>query len=128
MPPLRERKSDIPSLVGKFLQMASPGNKSITITSQALQALSAYHWPGNVRELKTAVELAVLECNFKEVDVQHLPAEVLGMEAKKPELSLSEVGPIEDLNLEKALKITELATIKKALERSKDLERGRWSF
>jgi DNA-binding NtrC family response regulator len=118
LPPLRERRGDIPSLVGKFLQMASPGNKSITITSQALQALTAYRWPGNVRELKTSVDLAVLNCNFKEVDLQHLPAAVLGVEVGASDLLLSDDGPVEDLNLEKALRNAELATIKKALERA----------
>jgi DNA-binding NtrC family response regulator len=124
LPPLRERKSDIPSLVGKFLQMASPGNKSIIITPQALEALTAYHWPGNVRELKTAVDLAVLNCDFKEVDLQHLPAAILGVEHVAPQILNSEAGPVEDLNLEKAIRNAELATIKKALEKANGSRKG----
>jgi DNA-binding NtrC family response regulator len=118
LPPLRERRGDISILVGKFLQMGSPGNKSVSITSQALQALTVYHWPGNVRELKTAVEVALLNSNFTEVDLQHLPPGVLGAVPEPGMMTISEGQAIEDLNLDKAIENIEVATIKKALVRA----------
>jgi transcriptional regulator with GAF, ATPase, and Fis domain len=69
LPPLRERKEDIPALVEEFL--VRHGSKS-EISSEALQMLAAYSWPGNVRELQNAVESAsVLGKEF--IKPQHLP-------------------------------------------------------
>ncbi|MGZ6237807.1 MAG: sigma-54-dependent transcriptional regulator [Syntrophales bacterium] len=60
MPPLRDRKEDIPLLVGHFLEKyAGRMNKNIrTITPQALQKIMVYSWPGNVRELENVIECA----------------------------------------------------------------------
>jgi DNA-binding NtrC family response regulator len=60
IPPLRERKSDIPLLVHSFLEKFSdPDGKMRTIASDAMARLVAYDWPGNVRELENAIERAV---------------------------------------------------------------------
>ena len=60
MPPLRERKSDIPILVNSFLEKFSEANgKTRTISEDAITRLMAYDWPGNVRELENAIERAV---------------------------------------------------------------------
>jgi two-component system, NtrC family, response regulator HydG len=71
LPPLRERKDDIPLLVGHFLQKYSrkAGKVVSTISRQALAALEAYDWPGNVRELENTIERAVVLCRGQEVDV-----------------------------------------------------------
>jgi DNA-binding NtrC family response regulator len=75
MPPLRERKEDIPALVEHFLlkyrwsQDAPP----TTITGDALAQLVAYDWPGNVRELENAVERAVVLSRGDPIAVEHLP-------------------------------------------------------
>ncbi|NUM53066.1 MAG: sigma 54-interacting transcriptional regulator [Candidatus Hydrogenedentes bacterium] len=61
MPPLRDRKSDIPALVEHFLrraQPAGPGGK-LTVAPSVLEKLATYSWPGNVRELRSCVERAV---------------------------------------------------------------------
>lgn len=118
LPALRDRPQDIPILAARFLAMGTPGNKSVGITSQAIEALMAYSWPGNVRELKNSIEIALLNCNFKEVDVQHLPAAILGSGALAVEFKLSEGEIVEDLNLERALANTEMMTMKRALERA----------
>ncbi len=62
LPPLRERREDIPRLVRYFVQKFARGmNKTIdTIPSDAMSALAAYDWPGNVRELENAIERAVI--------------------------------------------------------------------
>ena len=60
LPPLRERKSDIPLLVNSFLEKLSDPQRPIrTISEDAMRRLMAYDWPGNVRELENAVERAV---------------------------------------------------------------------
>ncbi len=60
LPPLRERKSDIPLLVNSFLEKFSDAQRPIrTISEDAMRRLMAYDWPGNVRELENAVERAV---------------------------------------------------------------------
>ena len=60
LPPLRERKSDIPLLVNSFLEKFSDPQRPIrTISEDAMRRLMAYDWPGNVRELENAVERAV---------------------------------------------------------------------
>jgi DNA-binding NtrC family response regulator len=71
LPPLRERKDDIPLLVGHFLHKYSrkAGKVVSTISRQALAALEAYDWPGNVRELENTIERAVVLCRGQEVDV-----------------------------------------------------------
>ena len=62
MPPLRERREDIPPLVRHFTQQfARRMNKRIeTIPTEAMDALSRYHWPGNIRELENVIERAVI--------------------------------------------------------------------
>jgi DNA-binding NtrC family response regulator len=57
LPPLRERRQDIPALVEYFLHR---GGRSASITTQALTMLSEYHWPGNVRELENAIERGIV--------------------------------------------------------------------
>jgi two-component system response regulator HydG len=60
LPPLRDRKSDIPILVTAFLEKFSDSQKSVrTISEDAMRRLIAYDWPGNVRELENAIERAV---------------------------------------------------------------------
>jgi formate hydrogenlyase transcriptional activator len=62
VPPLRERKEDIPLLVRHFVQQFSRRNNRVidTIPSVTMQALVHYHWPGNIRELQNVIERAVI--------------------------------------------------------------------
>lgn len=71
LPPLRERKGDIPDLVGYFIKKSKVElNKEIKdITPSALNVLTGYHWPGNVRELENVVKKAIISCK-SEVIVQ----------------------------------------------------------
>jgi DNA-binding NtrC family response regulator len=75
LPPLRERRDDIPLLAQHFLQMsAQQFNKKVKRFAQpALRALEEYAWPGNVRELENAVQRAVVLSEGQTVDVWHLP-------------------------------------------------------
>ena len=62
MPPLRERKEDIPLLVSRFVRHFAKANDKpvIDLTAEAMNALLTYNWPGNVRELRTAIEHGVV--------------------------------------------------------------------
>ena len=76
VPPLRQRREDIPLLVNHFLKKYAPGaGKSIQrVTSQSLEALGGYEWPGNVRQLENTIERAVALETAEELHVD-LPAE-----------------------------------------------------
>lgn len=75
IPPLRERKEDIPELVGFFIKNknAKMGLNIEDITPRAMEALIAYNWPGNIRELGNAIEAAMLFCDCGVLDLAELP-------------------------------------------------------
>ncbi len=79
LPPLRERKEDIPALAEMFFaKMKSKSDKNIPgIDNEAMQALNAYHWPGNVRELKSVFEYAFVSCPEGVIKTEHLLPRVL---------------------------------------------------
>jgi two-component system, NtrC family, response regulator AtoC len=79
LPPLRERKEDIPDLVGLFLRDIN-GRRGVNITdvtSRAMEALMKHNWPGNIRELQHMMERAVLFCDEGTIDLPHLPSELM---------------------------------------------------
>ena len=75
LPPLRERKADIPLLADYFLQRYGTREKKALdgITPEALKALMGYHWPGNVRELENAIERAVVLAGENRLVLDDLP-------------------------------------------------------
>jgi DNA-binding NtrC family response regulator len=79
VPALRERRDDVFILLNHFLQMFSEAHRMPVpdVSTEALQALTAYHWPGNVRELRNVAERLILKCRSGVVGVETLPAEVL---------------------------------------------------
>ena len=79
VPPLRERKADIPELVGFFMQQNNPrmGLNIRDISPKAMDVLKAHDWPGNIRELRNVIERAMLFCDEAIIDVLHLPAELI---------------------------------------------------
>ena len=79
VPPLRERREDIPVLAASFLgQIASASGKRVTAFSQnALRLLMDYPWPGNVRELRSAIEFAVIGCRTEIIQSDDLPPEII---------------------------------------------------
>lgn len=78
VPPLRERKEDIPLLVSSFLQeFNSENGKAIkAVDKRAKTALFNYNWPGNIRELRNCMEAAVVMCSGDEISVEDLPPTV----------------------------------------------------
>jgi two-component system, NtrC family, response regulator AtoC len=80
MPPLRERRVDIPVLAQAFVaEFARENGKSVReILPEAMEILLNYPWPGNVRELRTSIEHAVVLCRGEKIGVRDLPATVRG--------------------------------------------------
>ncbi|HXX94263.1 MAG TPA: sigma-54 dependent transcriptional regulator [Planctomycetota bacterium] len=75
VPPLRERKEDLPILAAHFLKK---GARDLTLAPRALRALERYDWPGNVRELEHALEHASAMAGGREIGPEDLPPAVLG--------------------------------------------------
>lgn len=78
VPPLRERKEDIPLLITSFLsKFAEENGKNITgIEERARSALYKYNWPGNIRELQNCMESAVVMCEGNKITVDDLPPNI----------------------------------------------------
>jgi len=106
IPPLRERKKDIPLLADHFLSMINTNHEKAMykISDEALSLMMAYLWPGNVRELTSAIQFAVIKCTGHTIKPSDLPLEI---NAASRQRSLR--GPVRKLNaeqVESALKRT----------------------
>lgn len=77
IPPLRERRNDIPLLASHFLkQAAGQGEKLTLLSEQALSIMMDYGWPGNVRELQNAIHFALVKSRGRNIEAEHLPLEM----------------------------------------------------
>lgn len=77
IPPLRERRSDIPVLIEYFVKKHTRGTeRNIEIDSPAKKLLNDYHYPGNVRQLESALERAILLCENETITLDDLPPEM----------------------------------------------------
>jgi two-component system response regulator AtoC len=83
IPPLRERKDELPALARLFLAAGAKqlGEPPPTLAPEALAALRAYSWPGNIRELRNVMERAMLLSSGGHITAQHLPAEKMVRQA-----------------------------------------------
>ena len=74
VPPLRERRDDIPLLTEHFIRNSSVVPKrQVAVSAGAMVVLQRYHWPGNVRELENVVERALILCDGRTLEPEHLP-------------------------------------------------------
>jgi two-component system nitrogen regulation response regulator NtrX len=87
VPPLRDRKEDIPTLSRYFLNefSAAYGKKTRELSESALDILIRYPWPGNVRELRNLVERLVIVCPQVRIEPHHLPPELFRGAAESPQ-------------------------------------------
>ncbi len=106
LPPLRERKDDIPLLAHHFLQRFSlETKKNITeISPDAMERLLGYDWPGNVRELANVIERAVVLGKGPKITLNDLPSRVLGTETRTSSDSQSYHQAIDDYRRELIVK------------------------
>lgn len=111
--PLRERKKDIQKLLQHYVNRYSQG-KEILICDEVFQLLNEYNWPGNVRELKNISERMVILSSEGEIELQHVPSEI----RNKKLIDLYAI--IGTKSLEQTLSDVETASIKMALEQSKN--------
>ena len=97
LPPLRERKNDIPMLVNSFLEKFSPPQHPVrSVSEEAMGRLMAYDWPGNVRELENAVERAVALGTGTILALTDLPSNLQhGMFERR--MGMDELVPLEEL-------------------------------
>ena len=112
LPPLRDRREDIPILAQTFLDefAAERGRPIQGFSDPVLAAFDAYHWPGNVRELRNVVERAVLFCHGEQVTIDEIPASLRGAEPPTKEPSSEPV-----LTLQEAVERAEIEAIRAAL-------------
>jgi transcriptional regulator with PAS, ATPase and Fis domain len=134
IPPLRDRKEDIPLLVQHFLEKFAPnaptadggsaqpgpapaGPSALTVSQEGMRRLMAYHWPGNVRQLENAIERAVAFSGGRtHIDVADLPAEV--QVAPETAVPTSLALPEEGLDLGEFIGNIEREFIQLSLERT----------
>ncbi|MGF1657191.1 MAG: sigma-54-dependent transcriptional regulator [Verrucomicrobiales bacterium] len=102
MPPLRDRKDDIPLLARSFLKQAAKENerKVSEMTHDAMHALMSYDWPGNVRELRTAMEHGVVMSRNEKLTLRDLPGKI--REQAPARLSRKDTEHTDSLNLREA--------------------------
>lgn len=107
VPPLRDRKSDIPLLVDKFLFKYGVEYKDryLKIAPEAMDILKRYHWQGNIRELENVIQQAIIMCD-KIIEIKDLP-EYLKYKINFPETSLLPLKDIEKNHILKVLAATE---------------------
>jgi len=119
VPPLRDRKEDIPLLVAHFVDKFRGESNAppVTVSQSAMRRLMAFRWPGNVRQLENAVERAVAFAGGRaQLDESDLPAEV--QEAEEPALSAALALPDEGLDLDQFISRIERELIQRSLERT----------
>jgi DNA-binding NtrC family response regulator len=105
VPPLRDRREDIPPLVHHFMVRAAARMKKEVraVSADAMSALMNYRWPGNVRELEHAVERAVILSNSPSLRVRDLPPEVTEKSRQRPGDDTLDLQEQERLSIERAL-------------------------
>src|SRR4051794_14257454 len=131
LPPLRERKEDIPLLVQHFLDKlreergARPPaererratDRAITVSQEAMRRLMAYHWPGNVRQLENVIERAVaFTAGRLQSDVHDLPAEI--QQSQETVLTSAVALPEDGVDLDAFVANNERELIERSLERT----------
>ncbi len=108
IPPLRDRKEDIPLLISKFLREFSSNGNNVEITEEALSLLLAYNYPGNVRELKSIVQYSLNLAQGNTIETEHLPRHLHtlkpGKQSESSDTKVNEI-PLDDVIKSHILKI-----------------------
>ena len=117
IPPLRERKEDIPLLIDHFLgKYNQVMNKNVaSVDHRAMERLMSYKWYGNVRELENTIERAIVLSEKNYIEPENLPIEIQSFKEEFHQEAL----PEEEHSIKKASKSLEINLIKKALKKTK---------
>ena len=124
LPPLRDRREDIPLLVQHFLQKLAgeAGRGAVTISQDALRRLMAYQWPGNIRQLENACERALAFSQGRsQIDVADLTPDIQNEAA--PADSSDVLFPDDGLDFDRYIEAVELSLIRRSLERTQGNKR-----
>ncbi|MBF8257356.1 MAG: Fis family transcriptional regulator, partial [Anaerolineales bacterium] len=123
LPPLRERREDIPLLVAHFLQKFSKemGKDVRGVTPEAMTVLERYRWPGNIRELENVLERAIVLGAAEILGVDSLPASVRYTGPERRGTGVLEI-PDEGLDLEATLDAIESRYLQRALDRTSGVQ------
>jgi two-component system response regulator PilR (NtrC family) len=115
IPPLRERREDIPLLAEHFLRRFAQqmGKRVAKVSDEAMRCLERYAWPGNVRELENVIERAVAFETTEAVLPERLPA---GIRAPTSQVGMPTLGP--GFSLDEHLRAVEARLLAEALERA----------
>lgn len=117
LPPLRDRRDDIPILVQHFLEKFTPAEGRMQVSQGAMRRMMAYAWPGNVRQLENAVERAVaLGAGRQTIDINDLPPEI--QTTPEPTTAPLVEFPEDGLDLMDYLTTIERDIIQRSLERT----------
>jgi DNA-binding NtrC family response regulator len=118
IPPLRERRDDIPLLVQHFLdKFREGGGAAVTVSQEAMRRLMSYAWPGNVRQLENATERALAFGGSRgQIEAADLPPEVAG--AEPPSVNASLALPENGVDLDAFVANIERELIQRSLERT----------
>lgn len=105
LPPLRERRNDIPLLIDYFIERFSQEmNRPIrSLSREALPVLMDYAWPGNIRELQNALQYAFIKCKDQVLQIEHFPPEIIRFIAEHPLPAYPRQGKLNPVQVQKAL-------------------------
>ncbi|MCK4508400.1 MAG: sigma-54-dependent Fis family transcriptional regulator [Desulfuromonadales bacterium] len=123
LPPLRERREDIPLLTRHFLRKICTDMRRpmMEITPEAVRALETYKWPGNVREMENVIERTIALTDNDIIDIQDLPSQIGGISQEGGLLPTLQI-PEEGLDLTEAIAHIEQALIKQAMDKSSNIK------
>jgi two-component system response regulator PilR (NtrC family) len=116
LPPLRERKDDIPLLINYFLRKSSPGPEPKKISPEAMNRLMNYRWPGNVRELENTIERLNILASGDTIRIEQIPDTITSI-SPCPDLMPLDI-PETGIDLECLLQNAEKTLLYKALSRA----------
>lgn len=116
IPPLRERKEDIPLLINHFLNMQGYRAGMDMVSDKVWEIFKEYKWPGNVRELRNTIDFALIKSRNKRIEAHHLPKELTDFSL---EYAIDQEGHLEfPLDLEERLNYFQLGLIDRALKKT----------
>lgn len=121
VPPLRERKDDIPLLCRHFVKhhATNMGRENLELTPEAQLALNNYHWPGNVRELGNVMERAVALSSAETIGLDDLPENLRNYTPAQGSVAAPRHLPDEGMDMEQLIADLEIDLLKQALEKSR---------